>query len=151
MNRKIREEMETFFLQREAAGLTVKAADLLTHARNNAESAVYRWLEAKGAFDPEKAVEQYGLMLCRKLIIKVRITYPARDNTPLRVRAYTSLPTDRTQGGGYRRTESVLAADALRKEALMAARAELIAIERKYKALEELDEIRAAIRKLAAG
>lgn len=132
----------------------IKAADVLQYAKENPTSATYKWMEARGAFDPERAMEKYGLALARRLIVKVRITVMDKENVPMQVRAYQSLHTDRMQGGGYRSTQTVLGEEAMRKEALGTMLKEARALQQKYSMFSEAREVLtqavAALEKIAS-
>jgi hypothetical protein len=128
----------------------ITAAAVLDFAKENPKSHTYAWLESHGAFDPDRAMEKWGLALCRRLIVKVKITLVNKDNEPVRVRAYTSLESDRTLGGGYRDTGKVLAEKAFRDEMLRTALKELKAFQRKYVALTELAPVFEAVGKVAS-
>lgn len=96
-------------------------------------------------WDDTKAAHAHRLAQARELI-RVAVTVLPGQRTP--VRAFVSLPNDRTPEGGYRRTEDVLTSADLRAQLLAGALAELRALEARYGRLEELAEVFSAARQV---
>jgi len=76
---------------------------------------------------------------------------------PMKIRAFVSLSTDRSNGGGYRGISDVLSDDQMRAVMLEDALRELAFFEAKYRAIKELspvfiaaDEVRGGKKKKAA-
>jgi hypothetical protein len=65
-------------------------------------------------WDDSEAAKQYRREQARSLIQKCKIT--VGDNTPMHVRAFVSLPSDRDSGGGYRMVADVMANDSQKEE-----------------------------------
>lgn len=125
---------------------TLKPQAVLAWASANPESATYQWLEAKGAFDPQKAMAKWGLALCRRLIVRVKVeVMPRDDQPPRRVRAYQSTLEDRRNGLGYRSTESLITHEAGRTALVRMALSDLAALKKRYEVLRELVEVWRAI------
>lgn len=132
---------------------TIGPKDLLTWARKNPDSAAHRWLTLKKAFDKAHAAEAFALLLCRQLLIRVRVKLinPETDDM-YSVRALVSLERDRgNENGSYRRTDAVISTEALRKELLSEAKKELLAFQRKYNLLSELSPLWQTIGAMLAG
>ncbi len=91
------------------------------------------------AWSDKKAARQYRLQCARDVITRVKIEIiPAEGAIPVLVRAYTSLASDRLEGGGYRPTVAVLDDATQRAEMVRTAWQELQALRRKYAHLSEL-------------
>jgi hypothetical protein len=106
---------------------------VLLHAADET-SALHPFFE----WDDTEAAREYRLIQARGLIRMAVVVLPAR-NEP--VRAFVSLSTDRSCGGGYRRTRDVLDDPELRAVMLQDALAELRLIQRKYSHLQELSAL----------
>jgi len=91
----------------------------------------------------DKAAHQYRLLQARALIrVQVRIIPQVAKREPI----YVSLRDDRVNpGGGYRPLVKVLGEKDLREKLLADAFAELEHFQRKYKELEELAHVFAAV------
>lgn len=99
-------------------------------------------LHSHFTWDDSEAAERYRLDEARRLIVRVKVEIQTRPNeAPTRVRAFTSLMSDRMIGGGYRSTVTVLADMDQRSELLRTALAELQAFQRKYRHLSELTTV----------
>lgn len=95
------------------------------------------------------AAEKYRLLQASELIrVSVEIIDCGGGRDPIMVRAFTSLATERGEGGGYRATVQVLSNKQMREQMLADAIAELQAFEKRYEILRELAEVFAASRKL---
>lgn len=93
-------------------------------------------------WDDGEAAERWRLEQARRLIMRVKVSIVQKDNKPVRVREFVSLPSDRVAvagAGGYRQTVDVLGDDAMRAEMLKAAARELRAFRSKYQTLRELE------------
>jgi hypothetical protein len=142
MKADVRKELDAILAERGA--LTPQA--VLERARNE-ESP----LHACFTWDDTEAAEQWRLTEARRLIIKVKVEVQARANEPpIRVRAYTSLLSDRIGGGGYQSTVAVMSDATQRAEVLRTALAELQALQRKYRHLSELSMVMQEIDRVAA-
>ena len=95
------------------------------------------------------AAEKYRLLQASELIrVSVEIIDCGGASDPVMVRAFTSLTTERGEGGGYRATVQVLSNKQMREQMLDDAIAELKAFEKRYAILKELAGVFAASRKL---
>ena len=65
------------------------------------------------------------------------------------MRAFVSLSTDRMAGGGYRTLQSVMSDEQLRNQMLRDALGELRAVEQKYRRIERLSPVFAAVDRVA--
>lgn len=83
--------------------------DVLEVARdeNNVLHKHFEW-------DDTEAAKQFRREQARSLIQKCKIT--VGDKTPVHVRAFISLPSDRDTGGGYRMVADVMASDSMKEE-----------------------------------
>lgn len=95
-------------------------------------------------WEDSKAAEQYRLIQARELI-SVMVHVLPNTNKPERI--WVSLKTDQIKGGGYRKMVSILSNKELRKQLLEDALADLSIFREKYKHLNELAEIFAAMEK----
>lgn len=107
-------------------------------------------LHDRFTWDDSEAGRLWRLEEARMLIRSVYVTFEDKDNKTIRVRAYASLPTDRSGQGGYRSLVDVMSDKEMRKELLAAAFGELEALQRKYGRLEELTPIFVAMQRVRA-
>ena len=119
--------------------------DVLTFASENQDSSIHKWLDAKGAFDPEVAMEKYGLALCRLLITKVKVRIEAGESGYHKVRQYASTLEDRLQGGGYRSLDKLISHEAGRQQLIRTALVELKTLQKRYAVIKELADVWRAI------
>lgn len=95
-------------------------------------------------WDDGEAAERYRLMEAAQLI-RVCVTYlPSKPKVP--VRAFVSIRDDRVKGGGYRVLADVLEDADLTMKLLQDALFELHVFEEKYKRIQELEPVFAAVR-----
>lgn len=83
--------------------------DVLAAAQDE-DNILHRHFE----WDDSEAAKQYRREQARSLIQKCKIT--VGDSTPVHVRAFVSLPSDRDSGGGYRMVADVMANDTQKEE-----------------------------------
>jgi len=96
-------------------------------------------------WDNSAAAKQWRLEEARRLIRSVYVTIESPKHTPISVRAYASLPSDREGSGGYRAIQDVLANKDLRRELLAAALSELDAFKKRYSNLTQLAPVFSAL------
>ena len=89
----------------------LKVDDVLAEARDE-NSILHRHFE----WDDSEAAEQYRRQQARALIQKCRIQLV--ETSPVEIRAFVSLPTDREHGGGYRLTSEIMGNQYLKDEML---------------------------------
>ena len=137
---EIRQELLAIASENREGKLEAKA--VIAFAKSHKDSAIYRWLQAKGCFDAKKAQHAFALMMAQTLIrrVKVIVQQPA-DSTPVRVRAFVSLQADRSNGGGYRETETVLNNADLRANLIATVLKELNYLRMKYGHLKSLKDV----------
>lgn len=106
-------ELERKLLTRLARknGGVLKVDDVLQEAKDK-DSLLHRHFE----WDDTEAAEQYRRQQARALIQRCRIQLV--ESSPVKIRAFVSLPTDRENGGGYRLTSEVMSDDYLKDEFL---------------------------------
>ena len=98
-------------------------------------------------WDDSEAAEKYRLHQARHLLrVHVRMVLP--NGKPENVRAFVSLSDDRKSREGYRPLVNVLGDEQMRRALVIDAISELRAFERKYKHLDELANIFAAVREV---
>lgn len=97
----------------------------------------FEWDDAKGG-------HLYRIEQARR-ILRVFVKIEGSEEKPIKVRAFVSLPADRKNGHVYRRIEDVMADPKQREELLAMALTELLAFQKKYKALTELAGVHNAI------
>ena len=108
----------------------LKVDDVLAEARDE-NSILHRHFE----WDDSEAAEQYRRQQARTLIQKCRIQLV--ETSPVEIRAFVSLPTDREHGGGYRLTSEIMGNQYLKDEMLRDIR---MTIQRWTKKLNLLDQ-----------
>lgn len=138
----VRDEVQAL-IGRSKDGL-LPPADLLAWARKNKQSATYQYLDRK-AFSNKDVALDHALLLCGRLIRRIKVRVEMVRNEPQAVRAYVSLDRDRRQGAGYRRLEAVMASDELRQELLATAEAEAQSFAIRNRRFEEMAPIVSAI------
>jgi hypothetical protein len=135
------EELEE--IKRQSDDGTLKPEAVVAYAEDPATE-----LHSRFEWDQDKAAHQHRLWQARE-IIRVHVTILPQDDRP--VRAYVSLPSDRSKpGGGYRGIVDVLENRDWRAELLAMALDELGRWQVKYKHLSELSVIFAEAEKLRA-
>ena len=127
----------------------ITPADLLAWAKRNKKSATWAFLKEK-VYEAPDAAEKLALLYCRRLIQRVRVRVLDVRQDPVVVRALVSNASDRRAGAGYRRLESVLADDLLRKEMVETALQEARSWALRARRFEELREIVEVIERVAA-
>lgn len=85
--------------------------DVLNEAKD-VNSILHKHFE----WNDDKAADQYRRDQARSLIQKCKITMI--DASPVQIRAFVSLPSDRESGGGYRLTSDVVSDEFLKEELL---------------------------------
>jgi len=126
---------------KEHGGL-LKAEDVV-QAASDPESLLHSYF----IWDDTEAAKRYRLWQARQLIrVCVESIQPV-DEVPTRI--YVSLIADRKQpGGGYRLLTEVLVSADLREQLLRQATAEFHRWEQKYRHLQELAEVFAAMKRV---
>ena len=100
-------------------------------------------------WDDTTAAHEYRLIQASR-IIRACVTVTHVGGEEVTVRAFSSLPTDRETGAGYRRTVEVLSNEEHRKELVASALAEFQALRKRHAKLQELSDIFAAVDAAAA-
>lgn len=88
--------------------------------------------------DPNAAAHRGRLDIARELIVRVKVTMITPEEKHVRVRAYVSMPSDRTSGAGYRHIDDVMTNTALKTELITAAVRDLELFEKRYRDLRDL-------------
>lgn len=132
---EIRKELDDILQEKGS----LKAEDIFEFAKTNKGSAIHTWFEEHNAFDASRALEEWGMLLARRMIMRVRIVTPSGAGTMKRIRAYVSLLDDRMHGVGYRNVITVLADDNLRHRLVETFRKDLEAFRKRYSELESLE------------
>jgi hypothetical protein len=102
-------------------------------------------LHSQFDWEDSSAAEKYRQWQARALI-RVQVAYePVGDGEDITYRVFASLVSDRLPAGGYRVMAKVLSDPELRDELLADALAEMQRFRLKYKHLQELAEVFAAI------
>lgn len=102
-------------------------------------------LHKQFVWDDTEAARRFRLAQAAQLIRRVHVVLTTSDAKPVTVRAFVSLPSDRTAKAGYRSTVKVLDDAGRSQEMLGAALDDLRAIQAKYAALSQLAPVFAAI------
>lgn len=98
----IQQELESIFTD----GL-LRPEKVIIRAKNP-ENILHKYFE----WDDTKAAHQHRLEQARSLIRSVTITHP--EHKEVVIQAFVSLPSDRENGGGYRKVEEVMTNDFMR-------------------------------------
>lgn len=130
MKPQLAEELKA--LARRCNGRTLKAKEVLEWAKGHPDSALHKEFE----WNVNEAARRHWLSKARELIRAYVIILPTR---PKPVRGLISVPSDRTQTGGYRKTENVLGKQVQRMEMINEALTRLGRMRQNYSYLEELD------------
>lgn len=142
MNAAVRDELAAILTER--GSLTPQFVLEKARDEGSALHSCFTW-------DDSEAAEKWRQTEARRLIVRVKVEVQARPSElPIRVRAYTSLMSDRLSGGGYHSTVTVMSDAGLRAELLRTALAELQALQRKYRHLSELSMVMQEIDRVAA-
>lgn len=99
-------------------------------------------LHSRFTWDDTKAAQEYRLYEARQLL---RVYVTVLDGSTAPVRAFVSLPEDRSREAGYRPIATVMSSEERRASLLAMAFAELEVFRHKYAALSELAEVFSAI------
>lgn len=126
----------------QAAGGFLHPHAVRDFAATHEDSAIRKWMNARGAYDEKRALSEYQNRLCRELIMRVRITVPDGAGKQHNVRAYVSIADERKNRVGYRGMVAVMADDEQHQRLLATAMSELRAFERKYQSLEDILALR---------
>jgi hypothetical protein len=107
-------------------------------------------LHSRFTWDDGEAAAQYRLWQARQII---RVVVREVPNTEARepVRAYVSLESDRTNGGGYRTLTSVMSDDDRRAELLLQAKRDARLFASRYRVLQEMAKVIEEIENAVSG
>ncbi len=142
MNEQVQKEIAR--LTKRAPGGLLHAEDVYEYAKDNPESALHNEFE----WDVNEAARLYNIERARTLIRTYRLVVPAAEDRY--VRALISVPSDRVNGGGYRKTQEVLTKDVLRQQVVQEALNKVEALAQEYSFLTELDGLFAELKKVIA-
>lgn len=146
MNDEMRMELEALLRRSGEEALSPK--QVYEYALANKKTAVGKWFEAKGAFDPKKAVRNWGIACGRRLLKIVTIVVTPSEAAPVRVSAFISIPSKRGDGKpSYYPAAAVAASEVLAQEAVAAALKELAVVRAKYSRVKELASVWESIEK----
>lgn len=134
--RKLMETELNLLMEQNNGLLTAEAVIAQAENPGSALHTFFTW-------DDDEAAHKWRLVEARQLITSIRMTQVGVGED--KMRSLVSLSSDRKHGGGYRRLEDVMASPDLRHHLLETALAELNAIQRKYRALEELQIVWGAV------
>lgn len=147
---QIRDEL--YALQKQSTNGLLRPEQVIAWARENPESAIFKDIERHNGWNDQLAAEAYRVNLARNMI---RLIITWNPQTKRRVRAMVSVPTDRVNGGGYRKTEDAIAHPQRRAALLQAAIEEIRRLPDRYGYLPELQplfsEIQTAIDRYEVG
>ena len=129
----------------EEKGGLLRAEDVVEFAKNP-KTTLHNAFE----WDDKKASHKWRLFQANQLI-RVAVTILPRENQePIQVKAFVSMKEDRYNKEGYRSTLEVMESPILRKTLLDEAKEDMQTFMDKYKSLEELAEVFAAMDKVVA-
>ncbi len=136
MNERCRQEILALQASNPEKKLMPEA--IVAWAKENPDSELHRQLE----WDDTVAAQEHRIFQARQLI---RIVIHYAPEFKRRIRTLVSVPTDRTQGGGYRHVDDVLNHPSRRAALRQGALEELRRLPGRYGHLPELDPLMAAI------
>lgn len=118
----------------------VTAGDVVAYAESHTRSAMHKLIGLNGGWDDTRAAHLYRLDVARKILRSIEVKYSEKQREP--VRAFSVDETSWVRGGAkhkpYRATEDIIRDDEARAALLQRALNELVAFQRKYRALNEL-------------
>jgi hypothetical protein len=133
MKKELKSELDALAEEAKREGETLKAKRIVAWAKANQASAIWKDMDAKGAWNDKAAAEKYRRLLANQLVrVYVKIVPPNTEP----VRAYVHLASD---ASGYRRTDDVLGHPAMRAEVLNTALAKVSAMKTSFSYLPELN------------
>jgi hypothetical protein len=115
-------------------------------ARQHRESALYKHIDNENGWNDKIAAEKFRVELMRQVI---RVVVTQIEHVPVLVRAFISVPSDRTHGGGYRPIAEALARS--RQEIVNEAVKELTGLKGRYTHVPELDPLWKKVEEVARG
>ncbi len=119
-------------------GGVLRPSDVVEFARDESTA-----LHSAFTWDDDEAGQKWRLHEARNLI-RVMVTIEDVGGDEMVIRPFISLPSDRREGG-YRAVVDVMGDDVMRAEMLSAALSELRATQKKYRDLQALSKVFAAI------
>jgi len=132
MNAKISEELKAVARQHRGK---LRPKDVVDFAKDPKTA-----LHARFEWDNSAAAAEYRLWQARELI-RVAVVIIPNKNTPMNVRAYWSLPSQRGKTGGYITSVKVMKDPALRAELLAMAREDMVRFRTKYAGIAQLAKV----------
>lgn len=111
--------------------------EMVLDAARSPDSPLHKEFE----WDDTAAAKQYRLEQARSLIVRFHVVYEHKDGRTTRIKMFSSLPSERADGSGYRLTSTLAANPATRDELLRSALHELEALKRRYIQLTEFVEM----------
>jgi len=124
---------------KEANGGQVTADDLVVYAAKHTRSAMHTLIGIDDGWDDKKSAHRYRVMRASSILRSIEISYTDEQKEP--VRAFNVDASNWTKKDGYkpyRGTDDILKDDVARAALLQSALNELIAFQRRYRALNEL-------------
>ena len=132
MSRSYEKELEDIRIANK--GRRLLPEQVVDYARKRKSSELHRCFE----WEDSIAAERWRLEQAGSLIRAVIRIIPNPKGDPIRTRAYVSLPVDRVMNLGYRTIEDVMSEPESESQMLASLRAEMEALQNRYRTLEEL-------------
>ena len=125
---------------KESNGGQITADDLVIFASGHARSVLHTLIGMDNGWDDEKSAHRYRIMRAGTILRSIEIIYSKEQEKPVRAfNVDTSTWTKKdSQYKPYRGTEDILKDETARAGLLQSALNELIAFQRRYRALNEL-------------
>lgn len=125
---------------RDQKGGDVTAVDVLEYAEGHSRSAMHKLIGMDGSWDDAAAARNFRLMRAGTIIRSLEVKYEEKPEASARAWQIDKTRWDakETARKPFRSTEDILADDEARASLLQSALNELIAFQRKYRALNEL-------------
>lgn len=125
---------------KEENGGQVTAEDLVVYAGSHTRSTMHKLIGMDDGWDDASAAHRYRVMKAGNILRSIEVVYSDNQKEP--VRAFNVDTSTWTKGDSkykpYRGTDDILKDDVARAALLQSALNELIAFQRRYRALNEL-------------
>ena len=121
-------------------GGKVTAGDLVTFATGHPKSAIHKLIGQHDGWDDAKAAHRYRVMRAGNVLRSIEVKYSEEQREPVRCFSPDTSAWSKAESRykPYRPTEDILKDEGSRADLLQRALNELLAFQRKYRALNEL-------------
>lgn len=125
---------------KEFNGGQVTAEDLVTHGQAHPRSAMHKLIGMEDGWDDASAAHRYRVMRAGNILRAIEVKYTDAQQDPVRAFSVdkSAWKKEDSRYKPYRSTEDILQDDTARASLLQSALNELLAFQRRYRALNEL-------------